>query len=83
MINDIDVLDKLEKLELIEDAEKWMYYRKLRNKLTHEYPSNEEEVIEGIVLAIYAFDEMMEILNHLMTYRSASGEILIEREEGF
>ena len=37
----LDVLDKLEKLEIIDEAVTWMEYRKLRNKLTHEYPNNE------------------------------------------
>ena len=41
----LDVLDKLEKFEIIEDSSKWMEYRKLRNRLTHEYPNNEEEII--------------------------------------
>lgn len=44
----LDVLDKLEKLGLIDNTIDWMEYRKLRNKLTHEYPTNEDEVVDGI-----------------------------------
>ena len=65
----LDVLDKLEKLGLVEDATQWMYYRKLRNKLTHEYPSNENEVIEGIALSLDVFDNMNEILMKIIHYR--------------
>jgi len=34
----LDVLDRMEKLKLIESADAWMDYRNLRNVLTHEYP---------------------------------------------
>lgn len=66
----LDVLDKLEKLGLVEDAMQWMQYRKLRNKLTHEYPSNEDEVVEGISLALEAFDEIEVIFDAIVKYRS-------------
>jgi len=65
----LDVLDRLEKLGLIEDAMQWMYYRKLRNKLTHEYPSNEEEITEGIALSLEAFSAMEVILTKIVDYR--------------
>jgi hypothetical protein len=65
----LDILDKLEKFEIIEDASKWMEYRKLRNQLTHEYPNNEEDVVEGIKLAISVFKEIEQILKNIITYR--------------
>ena len=58
----LDILDKLEKFEIIQDASDWMGYRKLRNKLTHEYPNNEEDVINGIKLSMEAFNDIEEIL---------------------
>lgn len=64
----LDVLDKLEKLQVVEDTGRWMYYRNLRNKLTHEYPTNEEEIIEGIVLAMDAFLEIEAILSQIEKY---------------
>lgn len=65
----LDLLDKLEKFEIIEDAMQWMEYRKLRNKLTHEYPNNEEEVIEGIKIAIDIFSEIEIILHNIVLYQ--------------
>jgi len=56
-----DVLNKLEKLELIPSALRWKEYRELRNVLTHEYPDNENEVLEGMKLAIDAFLEIKTI----------------------
>lgn len=64
----LDILDKLEKFEVIEDSYKWMEYRKLRNKLTHEYPNNEEDVIEGILLSIDVFEEIIKIIDNIVTY---------------
>jgi uncharacterized protein YutE (UPF0331/DUF86 family) len=64
----LDVLDKLEKLELVEDASRWMLYRKLRNKLTHEYPSNEQEIVEGIEMALDVFSDIDNILEKIISY---------------
>lgn len=66
----VDILDKLEKFEIIEDALKWMEYRKLRNKLTHEYPNNEQDILEGIQLAIQIFDDIEHILENIVTYNT-------------
>ena len=65
----LDILDKLEKLEIIENGEDWMSYRKLRNKLTHEYPSNEDEIIEGIKLSIEVFGEIEKVLANIEGYK--------------
>jgi hypothetical protein len=44
----IDVLNRLEKLELIPDQQEWMMMREIRNQLSHEYPSETAETIEGL-----------------------------------
>ncbi len=64
----IDCLDKLEKLEIIEQADQWMEYRAIRNKLTHEYSTNQSEMIEGIQLAMVYFIEINEILENINHY---------------
>jgi len=64
----LDVLDKLEKFGIIDDADRWMEYRKLRNQLTHEYPNNEQEIIEGIKLAMNVFYEIDTIFNNIVNY---------------
>ncbi len=62
----IDVLHRLEKLELLESSDKWIEYRKLRNTLTHEYPDNEDEIIEAINLSIEAYKNMKNIFNAML-----------------
>lgn len=64
----IDVLDKLEKLELIDNADKWLNFRTVRNKLTHEYPNNEADTIKGIQLAMVYFVEISLILENVKIY---------------
>ena len=57
----IDVLHMLEKLELLDSSDTWIDYRKLRNTLTHEYPDNEDEIIESILLAVEVYANLKEI----------------------
>ena len=61
----LDVLDRLEKLKVIKSADQWMGYRKLRNELTHEYPDNESEILEGIKIALDAFEKTVSIIEKL------------------
>lgn len=63
-----DILDKLEKFEIIDSISSWMFYRKLRNQLTHEYPNNEDDIIEGIQIAIDTFDNLEMILYNIIKY---------------
>jgi len=64
----LDVLDKLEKFEIVESANRWIEYRKLRNQLTHEYPNNEDEIIDGIKIAIDVYYEIEVILDNIYKY---------------
>jgi hypothetical protein len=41
----IDVLNKLEKLEVLQDKTEWLYLRKLRNEVSHEYPSIDDMTV--------------------------------------
>jgi len=62
----IDILNKMERLELIRSADEWIEYRKLRNTLTHDYPDNREEIIEAITMAIEVYKSMIEIYRNLL-----------------
>jgi hypothetical protein len=62
----IDMLNKLEKLEMIKSADEWKYFRMLRNLLTHEYPDNEDEIIEGIKEALTVYKKMEAIFDAIV-----------------
>ncbi len=64
----IDILDKLEKLNLLSSSDEWMSYRKKRNELTHEYPNEEKNTLEGINLAIAQFSRIEAILLKIENY---------------
>ena len=57
----IDVLHKLEVLNILESTEQWERLREIRNILAHEYPFDAEERIENIGLAMEGFEELKSI----------------------
>lgn len=44
----IDILNKLEKLEVLHDKSEWLYLRKLRNEVSHEYPLDDDEAVVAL-----------------------------------
>ncbi len=44
----IDMLNKLEKLEYINSAKEWIYLRKVRNEIAHQYDDEAEEMSQAI-----------------------------------
>jgi len=44
----IDMLNKLEKLEYINSTKEWMYLRKIRNEIAHQYDDEAEEMSQAI-----------------------------------
>ena len=60
-----DVLNKLEKLELIPSTDEWISFRELRNIATHEYPDNEKDVIEAINNMLAAYIKIKNIYTNI------------------
>lgn len=58
----IDILNRMEKLNIIDSAQNWIELRKIRNEITHEYPSNLKERIEGINILVENFTVFQQIL---------------------
>jgi hypothetical protein len=67
----LDILDKLEKLEIIPSSNRWINYREIRNNLTHEYPNNYQTLLQGIQQAMVYFDEIKQIINNIYNYKQA------------
>ncbi|MDA3806706.1 MAG: hypothetical protein PF440_02235 [Thiomicrorhabdus sp.] len=44
----IDILNRLEKLEILDNKEDWFELRKIRNDLSHNYDDNPEEMASAI-----------------------------------
>ncbi len=64
----LDILDKLEKLRIIESSQEWISLRKLRNKLTHEYPDELEEIKEELKIAVEFVPLIENTLNKIENY---------------
>jgi len=56
----LDILSELEKLNIIE-RKNWIKLREIRNRVSHEYPNEIEEIIENLEKMIESFDIFEEI----------------------
>ena len=55
----IDILNRLEKLEVLTSAADWQYFRSLRNSFAHEYPERSEDVVNAINTLYASWDRFM------------------------
>jgi len=62
------MLNKLEKFSIIDTADDWKYFRKLRNILTHEYPDNEDELLEAIKEALHVYPKIKAIYEKMKSF---------------
>lgn len=44
----LDILRKLEKYGVIKEEKTWQFFRNLRNNFAHEYPDNQEPIIDTL-----------------------------------
>jgi hypothetical protein len=56
-----DILNILERLQIIDTSDTWLFLREIRNDLTHEYPMMLEETIEKLNL-LYNQLSVLEII---------------------
>lgn len=47
----IDILNQVERIGLLQDAQQWLVWRNLRNRLIHEYMENHEEFANALIAA--------------------------------
>jgi len=64
----IDLLIRLEELELINDHKEWLRLKETWNTVTHEYPFLSDEIIEGLNVLYGDVKILSDILTHLKQY---------------
>jgi len=66
----IDILNILERLNILNTRDEWDKLREIRNIITHKYPSDIDERIENIQLALEGYEMLSGIFNHIKSYCS-------------
>jgi len=61
----LDILNRLEKLGIIESVEAWDKLREIRNAIIHEYPEESQLRIENIQLALRGYRQLVDIVAKL------------------
>ena len=69
----IDILNLLEKLDIIKSVNEWDQLREIRNIIAHEYPSDIEERLENIALALNGFAQLKKLFSHIKQYAQQKG----------
>lgn len=59
----LDRLHRLEKLDIIPQAQQWQVLREIRNRLAHEYPDAPEKTAAAFNAAIGAAEELSDLLS--------------------
>ncbi|MCL5030368.1 MAG: hypothetical protein M1480_15260 [Bacteroidetes bacterium] len=64
----IDIFNRLEQLEIINDYDNWKELRDIRNDVAHEYEENENESAEKINLLLKKKVQLEKYLNDILIY---------------
>jgi len=64
----IDILNLLEKLNILKNVEDWDRLREIRNSLSHEYPFDTDERIANISLALDGYEVLKDIYKQLQSF---------------
>jgi hypothetical protein len=63
-----DILNILEKLEIINNTDDWDRLREIRNNLAHEYPSDIQERVDNVQFSLQGYELIKDIYNNLKKY---------------
>ena len=71
----LDILYKLEQLDMLENVDEWDMLREVRNDLAHEYPMEFENRLENLKKAIWGYKELDKIYKNIKNYLLNKGII--------
>lgn len=60
-----DILNRLERYNIIPSVSEWIYVGELRNEIAHDYPIDDQEVVQAINELINKTDILLEIYKEL------------------
>lgn len=69
----IDIFNRLEQLEVIENYQNWKELRDIRNELAHEYEDNETDAANKLNLLFNKKDHLIKYLDNIMNFLKRKG----------
>ncbi len=63
-----DILNRLERFNIIPSADEWIYIRELRNEIAHDYPLYENEIVAILNELVVKVEVVIDIYNKLKAY---------------
>ena len=63
-----DILNRLERFNIIPSADEWVYIRELRNEIAHDYPLYENEIVVILNELVVKVEVVIDIYNKLKEY---------------
>lgn len=64
----MDILNRMEKLELLEDAKQWIKLREIRNEISHQYDDDPEEMSVAINHIVGEKETIERVFQKLLSY---------------
>lgn len=64
----IDILNRMEKLNILSSVEQWRELRNIRNELSHHYDDEPEEMALAINMIYSRKDDLILIYNNIKQY---------------
>ena len=61
----IEILSELQKEGILESVEEWKILREIRNSLSHDYPYDEDDIIEAINFLYSKIEVLEKIINKI------------------
>ncbi|NCD34910.1 MAG: hypothetical protein EOL87_16020 [Spartobacteria bacterium] len=64
----LDVLNKLEKLQVLPSVEEWQWFGNLRNNLAHDYPESIEQTVLTLNFLFERHEQLLAMFEHVAGY---------------
>ena len=69
-----DILNRLERFNIIPSADEWIYIRELRNEIAHDYPLYDNEIVAILNELFVKVEGVINIYKRLKAYMPSDGE---------
>ena len=75
----LDILNKLEKLNVLSSTADWQFFRNLRNNLAHDYPESIQQTVDTLNILFKEWPKMELIYSNAKKYYLEKIEPILEK----